>query len=249
VPLPTGETILKQKGHFYALFPFARGRQIPRGHLATSEVIAMGRFLGELHRVLHGYPHEQVPHRSFTVDEAATLASIDTIEAAIRSQFHIDDDDRQVLSRLAERRAWLMTTPPINTEEFSQLEQQVIHGDYQETNLFFEGGQISAIIDWDQSYVAPRAWEIVRTLHYAFKLEPAACHTFLHAYRRVLPLTTTELDVAAIAYGWKRGHDLWHYEELYLKGNQRVRAFFQSKGAFIPFEEKWKKLQHSLLES
>lgn len=56
-------------------------------------------------------------------------------------------------------------------EDLSSLEQQVIHGDYQEINLFFEDGKVSAVIDWDQSYVAPRASEVVQTLHYVCKLE------------------------------------------------------------------------------
>ena len=30
-----------------------------------------------------------------------------------------------------------------------------------EANLFFEEDRISAIIDWDQSFVAPRTWEIL----------------------------------------------------------------------------------------
>lgn len=38
----------------------------------------------------------------------------------------------------------------------------------------------------------PRAWEVVRTLHYVCKLDRVACRTFLDAYRGVLPLTLVE---------------------------------------------------------
>ncbi len=172
---------------------------------------------------------------------------MDEIEAVIRSQPQLEDTDRQILSRLAQRRAWLATTHPVDSGDLSHLEQQVLHGDYQETNLFFKDEKISAIIDWDQSYVAPRAWEIVRTLHYALNLEEVFCRAFLDAYRRVLPLMQAELEVAATAYGWKRAHDLWQYEELYLKGNQRVRAFFQPNERFVPFAERWAMLQQLLL--
>ena len=145
------------------------------------------------------------------------------------------------------RRAWLTTAPSVTMEDLSSLEQQVIHGDYQQSNLFFEDGQVSAVIDWDQSYVAPRAWEVVRTLDYVCKLEETACRTFLDAYRCILSLTSTELEVAAAAYGWMRAHDLWHYRAIYLEGILRVRAFFQSE-PWMPFAPRWAALQDCLQE-
>lgn len=240
-----GERILEQGGRFYALFPAAPGHQVARGTLTLHEMMAMGRFLGKLHQILADYPHEQVPHRSFAVDLATTLETMDTIEMAIRSRSPLNDEDTQALSQLAERRAWLVTAPPVRMQDLSSLEQQVIHGDYQETNLFFEHGEVSAVIDWDQSYVAPRAWEVVRTLHYVCKLDRVACRTFLEAYRGVLPLTSAELEQAALAYGWMRAHDLWQYQAIYLEGNQRVRAFLQP-GPFVPFAEQWAALQDVL---
>jgi Ser/Thr protein kinase RdoA (MazF antagonist) len=218
--LPGGETIFEHEDHFYALFPFARGHQSARGHLTLSEVEAMGSFLGQLHRALHDYPHERVHERSLVVDRVATLAAMDTIEATIRAQTSIKDEDQQSLSHLAERRAWLATVKPVDERKFSLLENQVIHGDYQETNLFFDGDKVSAVIDWDQAYVALRAWEVVRALHYAFKLEEVLCRTFLRAYRQILPLPLADLEVAASFYGWIRAYDLWAYEEIYLRGNQ-----------------------------
>ncbi len=246
IPLLNGETILERQGRFYALFPFAQGKQILRAQLTVYEVNSMGQFLAQLHQVLHDYPQERVPQRSFVVDHTATLAKIDEIIAVIRSRLRVEDEDRQILARLQQRRAWLTTTHAINSDDFSHLTQQVIHGDYQETNLFFEKGEVSAIIDWDQAYVASRAWEVVRTLHYAHNLEAVSSNTFLSGYRRVLPLTETELEVAAAAYGWRWEHNLWIYEELYLKGNQRIRAFLQPNEPYSPFVERWASLQRLL---
>lgn len=247
LPLPAGETILEHEGQFYALFPFASGYQIPRGKLTVREVSSMGAFLGQLHQVLQKYPSERVSQRSFSIDHSATLATIATLEQAIHTQPQREEEDLQVLARLAQRRTWLTTTSPPDLECFAQLETQVIHGDYQETNLFFEHGEVSALIDWDQTYVSPRAWEIIRTLHYAFKLEVESCRIFLAAYRQIVSLTTVELDIVAATYGWIRAHDLWMYEELYLKGNQRVRQFLGSQSSFMPFAEQWTHFRHSLL--
>ena len=245
VPLSHGETILEHEGRFYALYPFASGHQVARGYLGTGEIIAMGKFLGQLHRVLLNYPHEQVPQRALTVDHAATFMTIDTIETAIRSQKRISEEDQQVLSQLAERRQWLMTARPVDEKAFLSVERQVIHGDYQETNLFFEGNRVSAAIDWDQAYVAPRAWEVVRTLHYVFQLEEMACCLFLDAYRREMPLAFTELEIVAATYEWIKAHDLWHYTALYLEDNQRVRRFLQPEPFFL-FATRWVALRNSL---
>jgi homoserine kinase type II len=208
----------------------------------------MGSFLGHLHQILRDYPHEQVSQSQFTFDLETTLMTIDTIEKAIRSLPSTSDEDEQALARLVERRLWLITASPVNMGKFLALGQQVIHGDYQETNLFFENGQVSAVIDWDKACVAPRAWEVLRTLHYALRLEKAACRAFLDAYRRVLPLPSTDLEITAEAYGWMQAHNLWHYKAVYLEDNQRVRAFL-GPGPFIPFAQKWAILRDALYDN
>lgn len=248
LPLPGGATILEQDGHFYALFPFAQGHQTPRSRLTSGEARAMGNFLGHLHQVLRAYPHEQVSQQQFTFDLETTLATIENLEKTIRALPTRSDEDEQVLSRLVERRSWLITASPVNMEKFLALEQQVIHGDYQETNLFFENEQVSAVIDWDKACVAPRSWEVLRTLHYALRLEKAACRAFLDAYRRILPLSSTDLEITAEAYGWMQAHNLWLYKAIYLEDNQRVRAFL-GPGPFVPFAQEWSMLRDSLYES
>jgi len=236
---------MEHEGRIHALFPFAPGYQTRRGHMTAGEIAAMGTFLAQMHRALHDYQKERTAHRLFSVDHEATLTKIVEIEAAIGALPQPGDLGAQMLTRLGQRRAWLKTTLPPDEATFAQMEQQVIHGDYQETNLFFTEDVVSAVIDWDQAYPAPRSWEVVRTLHYVFQFEPAPCHLFLEAYRRELPLSSEELDIAAGVYSWKRTHDLWLYEEYYLRGNQRVQQFFSEKD-FTPLIERWNALQYAL---
>lgn len=245
LPLPNGDTIMEYDGRIHALFPFACGYQARRGRITSGETAAMGAFLAQLQHALHDYPKDRTALRSFTIDHDATLTKISEIEAVINALPQPDDIDRQMLTRLQQRRIWLETTQPPDETAFAQLEQQVIHGDYQETNLFFEDDAVSAVIDWDQAYPAPRAWEVIRALHYVFQFEPAPCHLFLEAYRRELPLPSEELDIAANLYSWKRTHDLWLHEEYYLRGNQRVRQF-SSPHEFTPLIARWNKLQQVL---
>ena len=104
---------------------------------------------------------------------------------------------------------------------------------------------MSAIIDWDLACSAPRAWEVVRALHYLFGFEVAKSRAFVEAYRRVLPLSRAELEVTAGVYGYRREHDLWLYEELYLQGNQRVSGFVRP-GNFVPIAQRWAQLSQEL---
>ncbi|GLV53671.1 hypothetical protein KDH_05230 [Dictyobacter sp. S3.2.2.5] len=245
LPLPNGETILNHDGAFYALFPFAPGQQVPRHKLNTGKAIAMGKTLSQLHQALRDYHPQHARTISFDVDREATVAKIDQIEAAILSQPELDALDKQSLQRLAQRRDRLMVSQPEDISILSALDHQVTHGDYQESNLFFEGDSVSAIIDWDQTLFAPRAWEVIRVFHYVFKFQAQGCCAFLDAYSSIMPLPLVDLEKTATIYAWIREHDLWLYEELYLHRNQRVRVFV-APGRFVPLIHRWEELQPAL---
>lgn len=248
LPLPDGGTILEHGGRFHALFPWASGRQIPRHALGPDEALAMGTCLAQLHRALADLPAEWRVRRDFAIDRGATLAGIARIELAIQGRTTHDATDAAALAWLTGQRAWLARCAADAQIDLTPLENQVIHGDYQETNLFFAPTRVSAVIDWDQTYVAPRAWEVVRTLHLAFGFAPTLCRPLLAAYRAVLPLPLADLDHAVAAYALKVGHALWVYETYYLHGNERVRQFFQP-GGFISPATQWAHLRPHLAAS
>ncbi|MDP9371979.1 MAG: phosphotransferase [Chloroflexota bacterium] len=245
LPLPSGGTILERDGRFYALFPRASGHQIRRRDLGTREAAAMGACLAALHRALRDFPAERLPRRQFTPDRDATLAGIARLEEAIRRRGGGDATDAAALVRLADRRAWFEQGPADAPVDLTPLEHQAVHGDYQEANLFFEGGRVSAVIDWERVCVIPRAWEVVRTLDLAFAFAPDPCRGFLAAYRTGLPLPLPDLDLAAEHYGLMRKHGLWLYEALYLEGNERVRPLIHP-GGFVPIAERWARLRPAL---
>jgi homoserine kinase type II len=245
LPLPDGTTILERAGRFYALFPYAPGSQLERDALGAAELAAMGRCLARLHRGLRDYPAEQASRRSFAVESQAVLARIAALEQVIRARPNLDDVDRRALLALAGRHEWIARYGASSPGDLAALEQQLIHGDYLHANLFFERGDVSAIIDWDQTYLAPRAWEIARTMHLVWNFAAAPCRTFLNVYRAALPLSDAELDLAATYYGWFRAHDLWLYEAIYEECNERVRAFVESDG-FTPLIDRWAALRAAL---
>ncbi|HTK10733.1 MAG TPA: phosphotransferase [Ktedonobacteraceae bacterium] len=253
-PLPlsgTEECIFSYQDHFYALFPFAPGYQSNRDRLTHAELTALGTFLGQMHHALHDYPSSRVQPHSLQVDSTKTLAKIAHLETVIRARTPLQPFDLSALNCLDRQRAWIEQHTITNgTLDLADLEHQVIHGDYQKTNLFFARDtmtqkiSISAIIDWDQAYYAPRAWEVVRTLHYACLLEPVACAVVLAAYRAIYPLSQEDLQQAAIAYSLSRAHSVWAYEEFYLEGNARVSTLID--GDCVPFIIRWNALRKDI---
>lgn len=245
LPLPGGETILERDGRYYALFPRAPGRQYRKADLSAEAAAAMGGFLARLHRALADFPPERAARRPFALDRAATLAGIARLERAIAARPAREPRDAVALTWLRGQRAWLEQAPPAAGLDLAGLAEQTIHGDYQESNLFFADGEVSAIIDWDQTYIAPPAWEVVRACHLAFGFAPASCRRFLAAYRAVAPLPPADLDHAAREYGLLRAHDLWVFETYYLAGDARVRPFLPA-GDFVPLAERWAELRSAL---
>lgn len=173
---------------------------------------------------------------------AGTLESLARVQAATTARALQTDTDRTALHHLAGRREWLQEWAALDgpmRRRFGALPLQVVHGDFQETNLFFGGGEVSAVIDWDQCGVAPRAWEVLRALHLMLGLAPETCRVFLAAYRDLCPLPRLELQEAAACYDALADQNLWVYEALYLEGDDRVRPFL-TPGAFVPFAARWR---------
>jgi Ser/Thr protein kinase RdoA (MazF antagonist) len=237
LPLPDGNTMLEQGGSHYALFPLARGAQRQREELTQSDAAAMGRCLAELHTALADAPAHLVRVRSFAIDRNSALA-------AIERSLTLAQSDPLLVRHLQGQRAYLKGGDEANVD-LSPLPQQLIHGDFTETNLFFDRGAVSAIIDWENTYLTPRAWEVARTLHLALEFAPALCAALLDGYRSRQVLLLHELDLAMRGYAQMRAHDLWLIEALLVGGNQRLRRLLPPDG-FQPLLPRWLALQAQL---
>jgi Ser/Thr protein kinase RdoA (MazF antagonist) len=215
--------------------------QIERRLLGDGHVQAAGECLARIHAAFHTFPAERVRAKNLTVDAAAVLTSIPRIESAVEARATMTAVDRSALEQLAGRRDWLAGNVSLAEDipaRLAALPQWVVHGDFQETNLFFEGRIVSAVIDWDQSGLTARGWEIVRSLHLMLALAPAPCRRFLAGYRRVLSLPEGELQGAAACYGVLADNNLWVYEAAYLEDNPRAKRFIVP-GPFVPFQRQW----------
>ena len=245
LPLANGATYLNDDGRLITLLPFVTGEQLRRDRLERAETEAMGHFLGDLHCVLADCSTSGVPAVEIALNRQDVLANIDRLEVSVRSVEKPIATDDYALRRLSARRDWLQNRSGEDVTALYSLPFQVIHGDYQESNLFFENGEVSAIIDWDKVYTAPSGWEVMRTLHLMLEFQTSPSRIFLKAYRERNALSVDELDVVAHCYGLMRAYDLWLFEEIYDVGNDRVRKFMK-QGDFAPIECEWKRLRSAL---
>lgn len=127
-----------------------------------------------------------------------------------------------------------------------RLEQHTTWLENQDSNVFFQDGVVSSVIDWDKAEQRDPAEEVVRALHLALRLDVATCQTFVDGYRSVRPLPADQLHQAAERYGHLRARDLWLYETVYLDGDSRPRRFF-APGRFVPFIDEWRSLEAALV--
>jgi len=242
VPAPIatsgGETILERDGRFYALFPHMLGTQRPHGALTHDEIASAGAALGQIHALLRDVQIASITHRAYAVDRAATLAQIAELERVIRDRPPGEPGDQWALPFLAGQRRWLDDAPLPDLSGIAVLDRQVVHGDYQETNLLFAADPVCAILDWESTHVGPRLFEVLRAMDYMLDLDPPSCHVFLAGYRRHMAATPASLYEAAALHGVLRAHTTWLFQALYIEGNERLRQFVRP-GGFVPFEHRW----------
>ena len=203
IPTPSG-TIIERGGYCFALFPLAPGQQVARADLRAEHARAAGKCLARIHAALEQLPAGRARVKDLTGDIAGALALVPRLDAAIWAQPEQTATEQAAREQLAGRRAYLEQNGLLAQSIpgwLSALPQRVLHGDFQETNLFFEDAQVSAVIDWDQSGRAARGWEIVRALHLMFGLAPEPCRAFLDAYESAAPLDDGELEESAACYG------------------------------------------------
>ncbi|RYZ88686.1 MAG: hypothetical protein EOP06_10535 [Proteobacteria bacterium] len=244
IPTDTDASYLNWKGGQYALFPWIEDEQLERKELTPNHARAMGRFLADMEQRFGNLNVLDAPRQRLVVQEEGStdkaLTGIEELLRIIRALPHHSAQETLALSYLQGQQRWLKS---LSRRALSQHEYhlRLIHGDYQNNNLFFSQGAVSAIIDWERARLAPGGWDIVRALHLMFELEPTLCRAFVQGYQSVTSIDASELAVTANLYGEEQDTDTWLLRAIYREGNKRARRFLKS-GEFRLFSEKWREL-------
>ncbi|MAK80419.1 phosphotransferase [Phenylobacterium sp.] len=237
----SGELHVERDGVCFALFPFADGAQKAASDLTLKDAAAAGDMLGRLHGVLGGLPTAEWRPPRLLWDRSAWEQRLTVLEHAILGRSEADGRDEIALARVRAQRAW-MAHPDCRHSHDLGDGLQVTHGDYHHGNLFFDEGQVSAVIDWEQMALLPRAYEAVRAATYMFDGQPERTAVFLSSWRQVSGASADELAQGAAAFSVVRDHWVWPLEEVYLFGNDRARRYIPD-APYEPFSATWAQIQ------
>jgi len=239
----SGTTFIDDHGSIRALYPSARGEQVSVEELGEVRARAAGDMLGRVHRALQPLPDVGYGRWNLSWDGPEWVERLNRIEAAIVARSTLSSTDEWALRRLRAQRQWLQD-PRCEHAYSPTFPCQVIHGDYQLRNLFFEVGEVSAVIDWEQAMFMPRGYELARACGF-LRLEPPLTRAFLRGYGARVQLQPGELEDGVRAWGCFSDHHVWPLEEGYLHGNDAARGYIPPV-PFRPFVAAWSDLQLSL---
>lgn len=238
LPTPAGDRVVDRAGRLYSLFSYAPGRQVARDDLTLEHARSMGDMLARVHLALEDCPFTPPPEAGLPTREDTLHRLAGVVEEIERRPDH-GVQEQWALQRLRTRERWLRSGADPRPPPPSREPVQMIHGDYQESNLFFTGDAVAAVIDWDKAEPAHPADEIVRAMYLSLHLAGSRCAAFLAGYRAVRAVTTDLIDGAAATYAFHQAHSLWLYETIYLRRDDRPRQFLRP-GTFVPFADRWR---------
>ena len=232
LPCKVGDSVVEYGGRLYTLYSLEPGEHAERGRAGERRACAAGETLAHVHRALatlDGGPDDTDAPSS----APGTVERFDELERRVRSMgsHHLTEF---VLTDLDDRRRWLARhgTRSANCPG----DPQVIHGDYQLTNILFIHDTVSAVIDWDKARRASPVMEVVRALDHGLELDSADCRAFLTGYRSVLSLPDEVLRGGVEYWTQQQARSVWVLESAVVDGDSRVAEFLRP---FRPFDQRW----------
>jgi len=166
IPTVNGQELLRLDNCRYLLLSFIPGRNIPRSQMGAQECHSLGQMLGMLHQSLRSFPAADRLTNTLWKGSSATLPRVFDLLKAVQAKESRDTFDYFALDSLTYRIQALQSVD-VAPEQFFHLARQAIHGDYHLDNIIFdEQGQVSGVLDFDQTCYAFPALELMRVVSY-----------------------------------------------------------------------------------
>jgi Ser/Thr protein kinase RdoA (MazF antagonist) len=224
-----GDTLLELAGRLVAVFPWVDGGHLQRTKLTAAQAFAMGDMHGRVHAVLARYADADLPWFWFTwgpVTEhtAARLGAF----AELLPSATLTEPERGLIGQVIEtQRDYLAHEEhePVVNPRMTGV--QPVHGDFHERNLLLDDdGRVVAVVDWDQTCLMPRGFEIVRALCFAELLDPPLLDAYLAAYHEHAQLLPEECAVAVELWWQFVVRSTWLYDARLRECDPAVQPFF-----------------------
>lgn len=226
-----GKTFFELKGRFYALFPFIEEETIEASNLSFGSIRSIGKMLAKIHVLSKdGFPNiTEVKTEIFNKEKA--IEQGEEFLKIIKEKEKLDDFDRMALRQITYKLEKIRENDT-TVEDLSLKSDHLIHGDFHELNLFFaNNGEVKFVYDLEKAVIAPRAYEIARSLDYICLTKFDEDHyikakEFIKAYRSIYELSDQELRKGWIFWCLKNVHSFWIEKAHYLENNTRTDVFY-----------------------
>lgn len=233
-----GASIIELGPARWAIFPWAPGATLQRGKLSPSQARALGSLHGRLQATLAGHPASAGASMQLAWDKAESLAALELIALKAR-----ETGAAGWLQRGLQRQHTMLDALEVPPPAFySSLPVQLLHGDFHDQQVLWEGERVTALVDWEIWHADPRIWEVVRSLAFSLMLESPLLEEYLGGYRAHVQLGEAECSLGLRLWWQSRLVGLWVWAAYFLQGNERVAAFFPATVAELDriADDRWR---------
>jgi homoserine kinase type II len=206
----------------WALFPWVEGVTRERGTLTAVQARAMGEVHGRIQAALAHHPESNGARLTMRWGKGESLVILEQVAVAAERS----GAEPWVRDGIARQQHMLEVLDVKPAEYFDGLPCQLLHGDFHDQQLLFEGDRVAAVVDWEIWHTSARAWEVVRSLAFSELMESPLLAAYGAGYREHVQLSEEECRLALELWWQSRVVGCWVWAAHFLQGNARVAAFF-----------------------
>lgn len=151
-----GATTVSQDGRQYALFPYLGGR--PGELYSAAHLRIKGRLLARLHRDLASWPGTEQRDGWGRIWEYDALSPIGGHTSFNEALLAFGEEHRDMAAAI--RRYRYRSLRELARLGYGELPDTLVHFDFHNDNLLFEGGALSALLDFDSVHLDARVADI-----------------------------------------------------------------------------------------
>jgi aminoglycoside phosphotransferase (APT) family kinase protein len=130
-----------------------------------------------------------------------------------------------ITAGITRQREQLEAVEVLPPEHFAALPSQVLHGDFHDQQVLFDGDRVTAVVDWEIWHTGARAWEVVRSLAFAGMLDSPLMADYLAGYREHVTLAEDEARAAIQLWFQSRLTGVSAWWAYVMEQNRRVAEF------------------------
>lgn len=218
---------------WWGVFPYVDGILRPSCELTLKDATRLGTMLARIHHVGQVAMRQDI-HPITLWNEEVFVSDKHLLEYAYRHESHKRDVDDLAMQALAQKNQFIHE----HGSFIAQLRPQndcLIHGDFTHNNIFFDpDGGIKAIFDLDKACVAPRSYELARSVliicfdHGWDEMSFALANAFLNAYVTDHPISLDEFRLGLHTYVANYAHMTWLEKKIILHKSARHESLLRS---------------------